>query len=438
MSSNTVAISVRGLGKKYAIAHNSTRSTSLREALMRRLLHPFGDGQQERETFWALRDVSFEIRPGEVVGIIGRNGAGKSTLLKLLSRITGPTTGTIDIHGHVASLLEVGTGFHPELTGRENIYLNASILGMSRREIGRKLDEIVAFAEIEKFLDTPVKRYSSGMYVRLAFSVAAHLEPEILILDEVLAVGDTNFQKKCLAKLDSVHDQGRTILLVSHQIQVIQTTASRAILLDKGKIIGHGDTASVIAQYLGASRHTIDLRSMQQRGSGEGRFEKIQFVDSNGTEVNEIFKGADLKIRQAVRVNKPIRDVNLAIALRNHDGIELFSPNWTDSQPPIDILYPGEHHFELMLPTRFLRPGPHWLTLCLAKNEADTVAILEGLELPLILPHPDSNQIIEGRRLGVVEIPCLWERHLPPDPRRPTRSQVAGLPTQIFKRINHA
>ena len=175
MSSNTVAISVRGLGKKYTIAHNSTRPTSLQAAIMQRLRHPFGDGQQEREAFWALRDVDFEIRQGEVVGIIGRNGAGKSTLLKLLTRITGPTTGTIDVHGRMASLLEVGTGFHPELTGRENIYLNGSILGMSRREIARRFDEIVAFAEIEKFLDTPVKRYSSGMYVRLAFSVAAHL-----------------------------------------------------------------------------------------------------------------------------------------------------------------------------------------------------------------------------------------------------------------------
>src|SRR5208337_2757081 len=185
-----------------------------------------------KEEFWALRDVSFEIKPGEVVGIIGRNGAGKSTLLKILSRITEPTSGRIRIRGRVASLLEVGTGFHQELTGRENIFLNGAILGMSKVEIKRKFDEIVAFSEIEKFLDTPVKRYSSGMYVRLAFSVAAHLEPEILIIDEVLAVGDAAFQKKCLGKLDDVKREGRTVLVVSHQMQVIHATCKRAILLE--------------------------------------------------------------------------------------------------------------------------------------------------------------------------------------------------------------
>ncbi|HEX3447063.1 MAG TPA: ABC transporter ATP-binding protein, partial [Isosphaeraceae bacterium] len=218
MSSNSIAISVKGLGKKYTIAHKSTRPTTLREAIVERLRHPFGYDREEHESFWALRDVDFEIREGEVVGFVGRNGAGKSTLLKLLSRITGPTTGTIDIHGRIASLLEVGTGFHPELTGRENIYLNGAVLGMSRREITSKFDEIVAFAEVEQFLDTPVKRYSSGMYVRLAFAVAAHLEPEIMIVDEVLSVGDASFQKKCMGKMQDFSGHGRTILFVSHNM----------------------------------------------------------------------------------------------------------------------------------------------------------------------------------------------------------------------------
>src|SRR2546430_1994762 len=204
------------------------------------------------EQFWALQDVSFEVKQGEVLGIIGRNGAGKSTLLKILSQITAPTSGKIKVKGRIASLLEVGTGFHPELTGRENIFLNGAILGMTRAEIRRKFDEIVAFAEIEQFLDTPVKRYSSGMYVRLAFAVAAHLEPEILIVDEVLAVGDAEFQKKCLGKMEEVATQGRTVFVVSHQMTVVQRLCRLVLLLDQGMLAGHGDTEEIIAQYLSA------------------------------------------------------------------------------------------------------------------------------------------------------------------------------------------
>jgi lipopolysaccharide transport system ATP-binding protein len=211
------------------------------------------------EEFWALKDVSFEIKQGDRVGIIGRNGAGKSTLLKILSRITEPTCGRTSIKGRVASLLEVGTGFHPELTGRENIYLNGAILGMSKEEIKRKFDEIVAFAEVEKFLDTPVKRYSSGMYVRLAFAVAAHLEPEILIVDEVLAVGDTQFQKKCLGKMGKVAQEGRTVLFVSHNMPAIRTLCSTGIVLDKGKVIYSGSTSQCIAAY--------EARNSQSQGS---------------------------------------------------------------------------------------------------------------------------------------------------------------------------
>src|SRR5271167_4092885 len=237
-------IKAENLGKKYAIAHQTKPApATLREALARR-----GAGLWSRlsgrrdvaarpayEEFWALREVSFEVRRGEVLGIIGPNGAGKSTLLKLLSRITEPTTGRIALRGRIASLLEVGTGFHPELTGRENIYLNGAILGMTRAEIRRKFDEIVAFSEVEKFLDTPVKRYSSGMYVRLAFAVAAHLEPEILVVDEVLAVGDAEFQKKCLGKMGDVAGRGRTVLFVSHNMQAVRALCPKAILMTKGR-----------------------------------------------------------------------------------------------------------------------------------------------------------------------------------------------------------
>ncbi|MCW5549477.1 MAG: ABC transporter ATP-binding protein [Opitutaceae bacterium] len=254
------AISVEGLGKRYVIQHEAQQDT-LRDALhqgARRLWRRFrwGTGFTEEE-FWALRDISFEVQPGEVVGIIGRNGAGKSTLLKILSRITEPTTGTVRLRGRVASLLEVGTGFHPELSGRENIYLNGAILGMSRAEIRSKFDEIVAFAEVERFLDTPVKRYSSGMYVRLAFAVAAHLEPEILIVDEVLAVGDSQFQKKCLGKMGEVaRDASRTVLFVSHNTAALQAICRTGLWLQQGRVVQHGPIGECLSAYLASGNES--------------------------------------------------------------------------------------------------------------------------------------------------------------------------------------
>jgi lipopolysaccharide transport system ATP-binding protein len=253
-------IRVEGLGKKYLLSGQpggKERYRSLRDTLMngmraagRRLRRPFGIGRRrERDEFWALRDVSFEVKQGEVVGIIGRNGAGKSTLLKILSRITEPTTGEITLCGRVASLLEVGTGFHPELTGRENVFLNGAILGMSRAEIRKKFDEIVAFAEVEQFLDTPVKRYSSGMYMRLAFAVAAHLEPEILVVDEVLAVGDASFQKKCLQKMGDVARDGRTVLFVSHNMAAVRSLCTRVYLLRQGRLVFDGQIERGLSIY---------------------------------------------------------------------------------------------------------------------------------------------------------------------------------------------
>jgi lipopolysaccharide transport system ATP-binding protein len=253
------------LGKRYELGH--IRQDTLRDSLANKARNLFKrggpGGRTSIEEFWALREVSFTINRGDVVGIIGRNGAGKSTLLKVLSRITEPTTGSIRLRGRIASLLEVGTGFHPELSGRENIYLNGAILGMTRIEIQRKFDEIVAFAEVERFLDTPVKHYSSGMYVRLAFAVAAHLEPEILIVDEVLAVGDAQFQKKCLGKMQSVASQeGRTVLLVSHNMSVIQSLCNRALLLEDGRLVHDGEPASAVARYLANSSGTSFQRAV--------------------------------------------------------------------------------------------------------------------------------------------------------------------------------
>ncbi len=305
--SDTV-IRVENLGKKYIIGHQKgERYTALRDVIAngaksvgRQLLKPFGRNVSDPavEEFWALKDVSFEVKQGDRVGIIGRNGAGKSTLLKILSRITEPTTGRITIKGRVASLLEVGTGFHPELTGRENIYLNGAILGMSRAEIKKKFDEIVAFAEVEKFLDTPVKHYSSGMYVRLAFAVAAHLEPEILVVDEVLAVGDAQFQQKCLGKMEAVGKEGRTVLFVSHNMAAVENLCQRAIVLYQGKMQYIGSQTEGITHYLRSfSNSLLSLRDRKDRqGSGEVRVVAIEVRDEKGNVLNAVKSGQTIDI----------------------------------------------------------------------------------------------------------------------------------------------
>jgi len=283
-------ITVEGLGKRYTL-HHQARSGLLRDQLAGLLRNPFRRGETSsatNEDFWALRDVNFSVNQGDVVGIIGRNGAGKSTLLKILSRITEPTTGRITIHGRIASLLEVGTGFHGELSGRENIFLNGAILGMKRAEIRKKFDEIVAFSEVEKFLDTPVKHYSSGMYVRLAFAVAAHLEPEILIVDEVLAVGDVDFQRKCLKKMNDVtREEGRTILFVSHQLQAVQQLCNRVLVLNQGRVVKDTDTTTGLSTY--ASLNTQGSGNKTQLTLGDAlRLTTLAFTPANAAPFEDL------------------------------------------------------------------------------------------------------------------------------------------------------
>ena len=328
-----VIIRAEGLGKKYVLGQAREAYTSLRDVVATRartLFRRNGRGGKatgagaESDEFWALRDVNFEVRRGEVVGIIGRNGAGKSTLLKVLSRITEPTTGRISLRGRVASLLEVGTGFHPELTGRENIFLNGAILGMHRREIKAKFDEIVSFAEVERFLDTPVKRYSSGMYVRLAFAVAAHLEPEILIVDEVLAVGDVEFQKKCLGKMQSVaKGGGRTVLFVSHNMGAISTLCQRAVYLVSGVVKETGPTAQVVSSYYKAlqSRESVNLKSLRLSGFGRDVwFTDIQLDTDLSGEPDSIKFGQDLVYTLEVSAAVSMRDLSIGSSIFDHKG----------------------------------------------------------------------------------------------------------------------
>lgn len=334
-------IKVENLSKRYIIGHDRQaagmfRYKSLRDSLThwgrsayQRFRHPLSPNREntDLEEFWALKDINFEINQGDRVGIIGRNGAGKSTLLKILSRITEPTTGKIQIKGRVASLLEVGTGFHPELKGRENIYLNGAVLGMTRVEIKRKFDEIVAFAEVEKFLDTPVKHYSSGMYVRLAFAVAAHLEPEILVVDEVLAVGDLEFQKKCLGKMEDVAKEGRTVIFVSHNMAAVRSLCGSGILLRDGAIEYKGDISQVIDEYLSGSTATnaaaIDLTGITNRkGNGKLRFKSISF-HNKGRLSNKYSIGDDLVFSFAVKAREPVRNVKFAFQLFTSDGFAI-------------------------------------------------------------------------------------------------------------------
>ncbi len=352
----TAAISVSGLGKEYRLG--ATVSGSLRELLAAPA--QWFRKKPEPESFWALKDVSFDINPGEVVGVIGRNGAGKSTLLKLMSRITSPSVGSIALRGRLTSLLEVGTGFHPELTGRENIFLNGAIMGMGKREIARKFDEIVAFAEVERFLDTPVKRYSSGMYVRLAFAVAAHLEPDILIIDEVLAVGDAQFQKKCLGKIENVAGSGRTVMFVSHNMATMAALCTRALFLANGELKLDGPVRSAIDAHLQQLEQigTAPLAERTDRtGDGRLRFTGYWLENADGEVVPTALLGDEVRVCLAYEARADLEQVFVAFDIRDQLGEAVSNLNTADVGSDFARIKAGRGVFRCALSKFPIRAG---------------------------------------------------------------------------------
>lgn len=377
-------IKVDRLGKQYRLGRRRARYATLREALAGAVRAPFrslgGTGRATGDTLWALKDVGFEIPRGQAVGIIGRNGAGKSTLLKVLSRITKPTTGRVELYGRIGSLLEVGTGFHPELTGRDNAYLSGAILGMRRAEIQRKFDEIVAFAEVEKFIDTPVKYYSSGMYLRLAFSVAAHLEPDVLIVDEVLAVGDMAFQRKCLNKMHDVGGHGRTVLFVSHSMPAISRLCERAILLSEGSVVRDGPAADVVNTYIRSGLSTLAERHWpagEAPGNDTARLRSVRVRRDEGPTM----EAADIRRPVGIEMVYDVVEAGAVLMpnyhLYNEDGVCLFvvhdlDPEWRFTPRPV-----GRFTSTVWIPGNYLAEGSVFVTAALSTYYPMTVHFLE-------------------------------------------------------------
>jgi lipopolysaccharide transport system ATP-binding protein len=382
-------VEIRNVSKEYRLGRAFQHTENLREFVSRKIKSPFGAAQNghqpaKEERFWALRDVTFDVAEGDTVGLIGRNGAGKSTLLKVISRITDPTEGFVKLRGRMASLLEVGTGFHPELTGRENIYLNGAILGMRKTEIVAKFDEIVAFAEVEKFLDTPVKHYSSGMYVRLAFAVAAHLNPEILIVDEVLAVGDVAFQKKCLGKMNEVSRGGRTVIFVSHNMAAIENLCKRGIVLERGSVAFEGTSKEAIHRYLntlsGAQNglgHIIDLSGSSDRRSLTGKLLKRMefYTDGDRPVVEGLQIGARLKVRVYFDLPSPTSSFNLGLGFNNIFGQRIFTAHSQFEPHRSSHEHVGEQVFVCDIPSLTFMPGDYTLRIWLdiGNTEADLI-----------------------------------------------------------------
>ena len=414
-----VVIKVENLSKKYILSHQSQeRYTALRDVLAngaknlgQKLFSPKTSNLKSKtetsEEFYALKDVSFEIKQGDRVGIIGRNGAGKSTLLKILSRITEPTSGKIEITGRVASLLEVGTGFHPELTGRENIFLNGAILGMGKVEIKRKFDEIVAFAEVEKFLDTPVKRYSSGMYVRLAFAVAAYLEPEILIVDEVLAVGDAQFQQKCLGKMEEVGKEGRTVLFVSHNMGAISRLCQRAILLSAGQNVCQGEVETVIHSYRGMADTVAS--GMAERSENPDKI--YQILSVSGYTKDGVLIDRPLNVTESFtikidcKLGNPLPGGYATLEVKNQNGDFVFLSDNRDNLESAKLEKPGYFSISIYINQPLLVPGKYFITTSIARPITGCVdAFIDAIIIDI-----EDTQGIRTSRPGSIYIPFRWQ-----------------------------
>ena len=412
-----LVLQVSRLSKRYRIGEYSA-DTHLREVIMDALARLARRERPADQVVWAVNDVSFEVRRGEVLGIVGRNGAGKSTLLKLLSRITYPTSGTMKVRGRVASLLEVGTGFHEELTGRENVFLNGSILGMKSREIVRRLDEIVEFSGIREFIDTPIKRYSSGMRLRLGFAVAAHLSPDILLVDEVLAVGDADFQKKCLDAMDGLRTSGRTVLFVSHNMAAVEHLCSRCIWIEGGRLRADGEARSVVSDYMKtfaqSSAGAVRLESVESRiGNGEGRFTHLEFLNEAHETTNYIRSGDKLTFRLHYRAYKPMRDLVVGINIHSEYGTLIAASNNWATGDDIASVEPGEGFADFEVDRLYLLPGRYFLSLWLGKSNN----LYDVLKNCVAFDVEPSNFYGSGRgiesRFGLMFFPSRWRSTTP-------------------------
>ncbi|HBY64397.1 MAG TPA: ABC transporter ATP-binding protein [Solibacterales bacterium] len=411
---STAIIQARDLGKLYRIGSRARGYKTLRDqisgwfGLLGRNGGARAQARAESE-FWALREIAFDVNEGDVIGVVGRNGAGKSTLLKVLSRITSPTTGSIEIRGRVGSLLEVGTGFHPELTGRENTYMNGAILGMSQAEINSKFDDIVDFAEVAKFIDTPVKHYSSGMYLRLAFAVAAHLEPEILIVDEVLAVGDAAFQKKCLGKMGEVAARGRTVLFVSHNMVAVEKLCTRGIVLDQGRLAFDGSASDAVARYLqgNGSLEAQDLRSAGRRGgSGEVRITRYEVISATGALLRA---GQPITIRLHFECHQRISKPSFAVSIVSRGGQVLFSVYTSDLGYDIPEIV-SDGHIDLEIPHPNLLAGSYLLHFGIADDVTNQWydLVTEGAELEIEAADVYGTGRQRAAAYSLLFYPCRW------------------------------
>ncbi len=420
-----IAIRVEKLSKRYHIGASREPYKTLRESLTAAVSDPIGrlrravtgaSRARRDDTIWALRDVSFEVQRGEVLGVIGRNGAGKTTLLKVLSRITEPTSGRAEIHGRVGSLLEVGTGFHPELTGRENIYLNGAILGMKRSEIDRKFDEIVAFAEVERFLDTPVKRYSSGMYVRLAFAVAAHLEPEILLVDEVLAVGDAAFQKKCLGKMGDVSRAGRTVLFVSHNMASLAAICQTALALNSGEIVFRGGIREGIEYYLGRMSTRQSCITYEPAQNLDVQLRSVSVIDSDG-QMAEVFSLAKpIIIRIEYDVPRPLKRVQIVCHLWNIHRVHVFATADIDGQPGLlEEREPGRYVADITVPPSLLGPGIYQVSVACGVPNLRLIDDREGPTFEVSAMHSHAAQWSGARQDAILAVPLDWKTYRVPE-----------------------